>query len=485
MLILQLTVVLHLQKNDMNINEFEINAHKVIDWIVDYYKNIEKYPVLSKSNPKDIFNQFSDFPPENSVDFDTIFAEFNEKIIPGITHWQHPDFFAYFPASSSFPSLLGEMLTSAIGAQCMSWQTSPAAAELEEKVMIWLRKMIGLPEYFEGVIQDTASTATLCSILSAREKFSNFSINHQGYENNKFTIYCSSEAHSSIEKAVKISGIGRSNMRKISTFDDFSINYFELDKQIEIDLEAGFKPLAIVAALGTTGSTAIDNLFEVGKIANKYNIWLHVDAAFAGSALILEQFRWMIKGIEFVDSFVFNPHKWLLTNFDCSAYFVKDKGALIQTFEILPEYLKTKNDNVVNNYRDWGIQLGRRFRALKLWMVIQSYGVKGLQEKIQFQLDLTEYFLKELKNIDNIEILAPVYFTLVCFRFNDNKLDESELNIINEKLHQTILEDSNLYFTHTKLNGKYTLRIVLGQNLLEKKNVDYLLSEIKKAVQDV
>ncbi len=469
----------------MNIEEFEINSKLVLDWISDYYRNIESYPVLSNSKPGEIFKKFSDNPPENGVDFKNTFEEFKEKIIPGITHWQHPNFFAYFPASSSFPSLLGEMLTSALGAQCMIWQTSPAAAELEEKVMIWLRKMIGLPDYFEGVIQDTASTATLCAILTAREHKSSYSINHNGFDSNKFVVYCSQEAHSSIEKAIKIAGIGKNNLRKISVDEEFSMNIEELERTILIDINNGLKPLAIVGALGTTSSTAVDSIKVIGAIAKKFNLWFHVDAAFAGSALILDEYRWMIDGIENVDSFVFNPHKWLLTNFDCSAYFVKDKGALIQTFEILPEYLKTKNDNVVNNYRDWGIQLGRRFRALKLWFVLQSYGVNGLKQKIQDHLNLTSYFLEKLNSLGNIEILAPVKFNLICWRFNNGILEESDLNIINEKLHQELIDDTNLYFTHTKLNGKYTIRTVIGQNLVEKRHLDFALEEIKKAVQNI
>jgi len=456
----------------MNTNQFRKYAHELVDWIADYYSEIEKYPVMSQSKPGEIFDAFNDFPPEKPVPFEKTFEEFNNIIMPGITHWQHPKFFGYFPASTSFPSLLGEMLTSAIGAQCMIWQTSPAAAELEEKTMNWLKRMLGLPVNFSGVIQDTASTATLCSLLTAREKFSSYSINENGFDSQMFTAYCSSEAHSSIEKAVKIAGLGKSNLRKIAVDEDFSMIPEALENQIEIDLINGFTPLFLTAALGTTGSTAVDNLKSIGEICNKYSIWLHVDAAFAGTALLLPEFRWMLEGIDFVDTFVFNPHKWMLTNFDCSAYFVKDREALIKTFEIMPEYLKTNVDDHVNNYRDWGIPLGRRFRALKLWFVIQTYGVEGLQNKIRHQLALTQQFIGMLDSRTDFEILAPVKFNVICFRYKpENLTDEIEINKVNAVLLDALNSTGKIFMTHTKLNGKYTLRFVIAQNLVEQRHI--------------
>ena len=337
----------------MNLEEFRASGHELVDWMADYFKNIENYPVKSKVKPKQIINQLPLEPPEKGEPFADLMEDFNKIIIPGITHWEHPSYFAYFNANNSYPSILAEMLTATLGAQCMIWQTSPAAAELEERVMEWTAKLIGLPDIFTGVIQDTASTATLCSLLTAREKLSDFKINKSGlYNHKKLTVYCSEQSHSSIEKAVKIIGLGNNYLRKIAVDDNFAMIPSQLDNTIAKDIENGFQPLAVVAATGTTGSTAIDPLKEIGIICNKYKVWLHVDAAYAGTGLVVPEKRWMIEGIEKADSFVFNPHKWMFTNFDCSAYFVKDKEALIRTFEIMPEYLKTKEDDRVNNYRD-------------------------------------------------------------------------------------------------------------------------------------
>lgn len=457
----------------MDINTFEKLAKELINWIVEYYKTIETYPVKSQVNPREIYNKIPDTPPQNSESFEKIFNDFQEIILPGITHWQNPKFFAYFPANTSFPSILAEILTSAIAAQCMKWETSPAATELEEKVMDWLRDMIGLPNDFKGVIQDTASTSTLVSILSARENFSNYAINESGFDCTKYRVYCSTETHSSIEKAVKISGIGKSNLVKISVDEKFSLIPALLKESIENDLAKGYAPLCTVATIGTTGSTAVDSIKEIGKICKEYHIWLHIDAAFLGSALILPEYRWMLDGIEYADSFVFNPHKWLFTNFDCSAYFVKDVATLVRTFEIIPEYLKTKSDSYTNNYCDWGIQLGRRFRALKLWFVIRSFGVNGLKEKLRYHISLAKKFEEMLRQNDDFEILAPVVANLICFRYKPKNIsDEGSINMLNELILSAINQTGKIYLTHTKLNGKYTLRMVIGQTNVEEKHIE-------------
>lgn len=448
-----------------NIDEFKKYAYEFIDWIVEYYKNIENYPVKSQVKPKDIFNKLPEKPPEKAEAVETIFEDFKKIILPGITHWQSPNFFAYFPANSSYPSLLAEMLTSALGVQGMKWETSPSATELEEKVMNWLKVMIGIPENFSGVIQDTASTSTLASIICAREKFSEYEINQNGFKDfENYRVYCSTETHSSIEKAVKIAGIGKNNLVKIKVDEEYKMDTIELEKAIAKDIKNKLKPLCVVVALGTTGSTAVDPLEKISGICKKYNLWLHIDAAFAGSALILPEFRWMLKGIEQADSFVFNPHKWLFTNFDCSAYFVKDKEVLIRTFEILPEYLKTRSDSNVNNYCDWGIPLGRRFRALKLWFVIRSFGVNGLQEKLRYQISIAKNLEKKIREEKEFEILTPVTFNLICFRYKPFEIkSEDELNKLNEKLLHKINDTGKIYLSHTKLNGRYTLRMVIGQ----------------------
>ncbi|NOX48134.1 MAG: aminotransferase class I/II-fold pyridoxal phosphate-dependent enzyme [Chlorobi bacterium] len=457
----------------MDKKEFRKQGHIFVDWMADYLDSVEKLPVKSSIKPGEIYNILNESPPEKGEEMDNIFADFKEKIIPGITHWQSPNFFAYFPANSSPASLLAEMLTATLGVQGMIWETSPAAAELEEKTMNWLKQMIGLPKGFEGVIQDTASTATLTAILTAREKKSEFSINKKGFGNESYRIYCSTETHSSIEKAVKIAGFGKQNLVKVRTDGQFRMDSPELEKAIQHDISMGKIPLCIVATLGTTGSTAIDPLKKIAEISSKYNIWLHVDAAFAGTALILDEFKWMIEGIEKADSFVFNPHKWMFTNFDCSAYFIKDKQALINTFAINPEYLRTQTQGQVNDYRDWGIQLGRRFRALKLWFVIRSFGVHGLQEKIRGHISLAKWLEGEINKSTSFEMLTPRTLNLICFRYKPLGVESlDELNTINERVLHEVNQTGKVFITHTKLNGAYSLRMVIGQTNVEKTHVE-------------
>ena len=457
-----------------SVDIFRKEAHKMVDWIADYYANIEKYPVKANIRPGSVFSAIPDSPPSEPEDMKQIFSDFESIIMPGITHWQSPGFFAYFPANTSFPSLLAEMLSSALGAQCMKWETSPAATELEEAVMNWLRKMTGLPANFEGVIQDTASTSTLCAILTAREKSSAFDVNNKGmaaYDGMR--VYCSTEAHSSVEKAVKIAGIGRENLVKIGTDKEFRMDPVLLEKAITGDIQNGFRPVCVVAAIGTTGSTAVDPVEEIARICSKYNIWLHVDAAYAGTALILPEYRYLLKGIDMADSFVFNPHKWLFTNFDCSAYFVKDSESLINTFKLVPEYLRSQIQEHVNDYSNWGIQLGRRFRALKLWFVIRSFGVNGLQEKVRHNIALAQGLKKRIEEHELFELLAPVEFGLVCFRFHPRGIDNTDiLNQMNEQLLLAVNGTGKVYLTHTKLDGKYTLRMVTSQTNIEQSHVE-------------
>lgn len=471
----------------MNLDEFRKHGHELIEWMANYFENIESLPIKSKVQPGEIINQLPEFAPDHAEDFEIIMDDFNRVIVPGITHWQHPGWHAYFTANNSYPSILAEMLTSAMGAQCMSWATSPAATELEERVMDWLRDMTGLPKSFHGVIQDTASTATLVAMLTAREKHTNYQINNNGfYGRGVFRIYCSTEAHSSIERAVKIAGFGSDHLHKIDVDENFAMKPEALEAAIVSDSEHGFLPLAVVAAIGTTGSTAVDPLEEIGNICKKYKIWLHVDAAWAGTAMLLPEMRYMIKGIENVDSYVFNPHKWMFTNFDASAYFVKDKEALIRTFEILPEYLKTKEGTSVNNYRDWGIQLGRRFRALKLWFVIRTYGVDGLKEKINNHLRWAHDFAGWVENDPDFELLAPAPLATVCFRLKpQNGNNERILNDLNKRFLEEINYTQKVFLTHTTLNGKFTIRMVIGQTRTEKSHIREAWKLIKEASQKI
>ena len=448
---------------------FRQYGYKFVDWIADYFEEIEKYPVLSPVKPGSILNQLPESPPREGESLETIFEDFKKIIIPGITHWQHPSWFAYFPANNSPPSVLAELLTAGLGAQCMVWQTSPAAAELEERVLEWLRQLLGLPEGMQGVIQDTASTATLVALLTAREKATNFESNREGLKKS-LIIYISEEAHSSVDKGAKIAGYGAQNIRRIPTDDTFAMIPKKLGESVKADKEKGFVPTCVVATVGTTSSIAVDPLSSIGQICSEHGIWLHVDAAYAGTAAILPEKRWMLEGVEFVDSFVFNPHKWMLTNFDCSAYFVRDPGALIQTFEIHPEYLKTGMDAEVKNYRDWGIQLGRRFRALKLWFVLRSYGVRGLQNLIREHIRLAKLFESWVKDNKAFELMAPVNLSVVCFRLNTGG-DEEQLTGLNKKFEGVLNKTGKIFISHTSLRGKYVLRLAIGARMTDERNV--------------
>jgi aromatic-L-amino-acid decarboxylase len=470
----------------MKPEEFRKQAHDLVDWMAGYLENVESFPVKSSVTPGDILSRIPDNPPEHGEPFSNLMKDLDEIIMPGITHWQNPNFFAYFPANTSPPSILAEMIISTLGAQCMIWETSPAAAELEEKMMVWLRDMIGLPKDFEGVIQDSASTATLAAILTAREKKSGFSINSEGAAHSgTLRVYCSDQTHSSVEKAVKISGIGRKNLVKIPVRDDFSLDPEILKKEIARDINSGFIPCCVVATIGTTGTTAVDPIRAIGEICRENGLWLHVDAAMAGTALILPEFQWMLDGREFIDSFVFNPHKWMFTNFDCTAYFVKDVATLIKTFGILPEYLKTRTRGQVNDYRDWGVPLGRRFRALKLWSVIRSYGTDGLREKIRYHISIASELAVVISKESDFEILAPVVISVVCFRFKPAGFSEGQLNALNEKLNHQLNDSGKLYLTHTMLKGKYTLRMVTAQTNVTLEHVEKAWNLIVKTARSI
>jgi aromatic-L-amino-acid decarboxylase len=464
----------------MKPDDFRKHAHELVEWMAGYMENVENFPVKSSVAPGEIFKKIPDNPPLHSEPFDSLMKDFDEIIMPGITHWQNPNFFAYFPANTSPPSILAEMVIATLGAQCMIWETSPAAAELEEKVMIWLRDLTGLPSGFEGVIQDSASTATLAAILTARERVTNFSINNEGSEHaGTLRVYCSDQTHSSVEKAVKICGIGRKNLVKISVKDDFSMDTEKLREAIIDDQKKGFIPCCVVATLGTTGTTAVDPLRAIGEICHENGIWLHVDAAMAGTALILPEFQWMLEGKEYIDSFVFNPHKWMFTNFDCTAYFVKDAGVLIKTFEVLPEYLKTRTRGKVNDYRDWGVPLGRRFRALKLWSVIRSYGTEGLRNIVRDHIRIAARLSEMISNESDFEILAPVIISVVCFRYIPSGYSEEQINALNEKLNHQLNDSGQLYLSHTILNGRYTLRMVTAQTNVTYEHVEKAWDLIK------
>ncbi len=460
----------------MDRKTFRKYGHAIVDWIADYMDHIEKYPVLAQVEPGEIADRLPKAPPEEPEEMEAIFNDFKGIVLPGMTHWQHPSFFAYFPANTSEPSILAEFITAALGAQCMVWQTSPAATELEEVVMDWLRQMLRLPEGFSGVIQDTASTSTLCALLCARERATSFAINEHGFRDGssqRLVVYTSEEAHSSVEKGVKIAGFGKDNLCFIPSGADFAMIPEELEKAIDADRKDGHTPCCVVATVGTTSSTSMDPLRPIGEICDHYGLWLHVDAAMAGTAAMLPEMRHILDGIEFADSFVFNPHKWLFTNFDCSAYFCKDPKALTSTFEILPEYLKTDADRQVKNFRDWGIPLGRRFRSLKLWFVIRSFGIRGIQQKVRAHIKLAKEFASWIREDPHFEVMAPVTINLVCFRYHPSHrtLSEEGLEQINKALMDELNRSGKMFITHTKLKGKFSLRLCIGQTNTTREHV--------------
>ncbi len=448
----------------MDNDEFRRQGHAIVEWIARYFQDVEQYPVRSRVKPGEVKDALPALPPTGSEPFDLFMQDFDRIIMPGITHWQSPNFFAYFPANSSPPSVLAEMLTAALGAQCMLWETSPAAAELEERMMEWLRLMTGLPEGFEGVIQDSASSATLAALITAREKATGFRSNSEGLNDaGRLRVYSSTQTHSSVEKGVGVAGFGRNNLVKVVVRDDFSMDTDALERAIITDRDAGYIPCCVIATLGTTGTTAIDPLRAVGEICRKYGLWMHVDAALGGTALLLPEMRWMADGIEYADSLVFNPHKWMFTNFDCSAYFVRDAATLIRTFEILPEYLKTRTRGKVNDYRDWGIPLGRRFRALKLWAVIRSYGIEGLRGAIREHIRIARMLAGLIEAEKHFELMAPVPLNAVCFRYRPEGMGDDEANMLNEKINHALNDTGRIYLTHTKVDGRYVLRMVTAQ----------------------
>ena len=456
----------------MSPEEFRRQGHAVVEWIADYYSRGEDFPVLSRVQPGEIRAKLPPCAPEKGERFEDIFADVDRIIIPGITHWQSPNFFGFFSANASGPGILGDLLSSGLGVQGMLWSTSPACTELETHVLDWLIPMLGLPEKFlstgtgGGVIQDTASSAVLCAVLAARERATQYASNRKGSDG-RLVAYVSTQTHSSIEKAIKIAGLGSDNLRAIEVDENCSMRADALVRQIKADKDAGLTPCFVCATVGTTSSTAIDPVRAIGAICREHNIWLHVDSAMAGTAALCPEFRFLHDGVELADSYCFNPHKWMLTNFDCSCFYVADRGHLIRTLSILPEYLRNRatESRAVIDYRDWHVQLGRRFRALKLWFVIRYYGIGGLQQNVREHVRLAQQFAAWVRANSKFELAAPVPVNLVCFRL---RRSDAENQMLMDRLNQS----GKLYLTHTKLGGKLTLRFCIGQTHTETRHVE-------------
>ena len=469
----------------MTPDEFRRHGHAVVDWIADYQSRIESFPVLSQAKPGQIRASLPPDPPAHGEAFEALLKDVHQLILPGVTHWQSPNFFAYFPANGSGPGILGDLLSSGLGVQGMLWSTSPACTELETHMMDWLVAMLGLPEQFRssntggGVIQDTGSSSNLCALLAARERATGYTSNKKGCDG-RLVAYASTQTHSSLEKAAMIAGVGTENLRLIEVDENFAMKPDALAQQVEADRRAGLTPCFVCATVGTTSSNAMDPVGAIAEICRKNSLWLHVDAAMSGTAMVCPEFRQLQSGLELADSYTFNPHKWMGANFDCSCFWVADRKALIQTLSILPEYLRNQatESGAVIDYRDWHIQLGRRFRSLKLWFVIRHYGVEGLQHNVREHVRLAQGFAEWVRNDDRFELAAPVPLNLICFR---HKAGDAANQGIMDRLNRS----GDLFLTHTKLNGKLTLRLSVGQMNTKARHVEKAWERIKEEADKI
>lgn len=457
---------------DMPLEDFKRHGYELVDWIAGYFGKIEDFPVLSQVQPDWLKDNLPNSAPEKGEDFGDIFGDVDKIILPAVTHWNHPNFHGLFSTSTSAAGIFGEMLSATFDMKAMLWRTSPASTELEDVVLDWLRQMLGLPDFFEGIIYDTASVSTMQAIAAAREK-ADLNIREEGMSGRTdlplLRVYCSEHVHSSIDKAVITLGLGQRSLRKIAVNERFEMIPEKLAEAIDEDISAGFLPICAIPTIGTTSSSSVDPVDAVADICEKNNIWLHVDAAYAGPTAIIPEFRSLFKGWERADSIVLNPHKWLFTPFDLSVLYCKDLGIMKQAFTLVPEYLKTNEEDTVKNGMDYGIQLGRRFRALKFWFVLRYFGREGLTDRIREHCRLARLFASWVDGSEDFEMLAPVPFGLVCFRACPKGVDD--LNALNEKIMNEINSSGEAYLSHTKLNGKYTLRLSVGSIRVEERHL--------------
>jgi len=461
--------------------EFRRAGYAVIDWLADYHERVADLPVMAQVAPGAIRAALPPAPPATGEPFEAILADVERLIEPGLMHWQSPNFFGYFPANTSPPSILGELMSAGLGVQGMLWQTSPACTELETHVLDWLADMLGLPARFKshgrggGVIQDSASSATLCALLAARERSSGYHAREQGNPGD-LVAYCSSETHSSLEKAMSIAGLGRARLRRIATDVHRAMDVDALDAAMRADAACGLRPFFVCATVGTTSTLAVDPVAAIGGVAAAYGAWLHVDAAMAGSAALCPEFRYLNDGLERADSYCFNPHKWLLTNFDCDCFYVADREPLLAALTVLPEYLRNAASEAGEaiDYRDWQIPLGRRFRALKLWFVIRSYGVDALQEFVRHHVALAGDLADWIEADDLFELVVPRSLNLVCFARRAAGADDRALL-------DRLNADGHLFMSHTVVDGRFCLRLCVGQTHTSREHVHAAWQRIRAA----
>lgn len=446
----------------MNDNEFRDWSHKAADWGADYRASLRDRPVRAQTKPGAVFNAVPVAAPETPEAMGAIFADFETLILPGMTHWQHPRFFAYFPANAAPASVVAEQLVTAMAAQCMLWQTSPAATELETRVLDWLRRALGLPDGFSGVIQDSASSATLAAVLVMRERALKWAGNKEGLPGQKrLRIYCSGQVHTSIDRAIWVAGIGEDNLVRIPTAGELQgMDPAALDAAIAADKAAGFLPAGIIASVGGTSIGGTDDIAAVCAVARKHDLYVHVDAAWAGSAMICPEFRHLWAGVEQADSVVFNPHKWLGAQFDCSAHFLRDPESLVKTLAIQPEFLKTHGHDGIINYSEWSVPLGRRFRALKIWFLLRAYGLEKLRTMIRNHVAWSQKVAKRLAATPDFRITSTPMLSLFSFRHEPTNV--TDLDAHNLALVAAINDDGRIYLTQTKLNGQSVIRFQAG-----------------------
>jgi len=469
----------------MTPSEFRHWGREVVDWIADYMERVENYPVAASVEPGQIRSRLPDGPPEEGEPFEAILRDVNEILMPGVTHWQSPNFFGYFPCNNSGPSILGEMMSAGLGVQGMLWATSPACTELETHVLDWVVELLGLPKHFRsdsrggGVIQDSASSATLCAIIAARERATSGQSNQMGVRA-PLTAYATAHTHSSVEKGIRIAGLGSANLRLVETDDQCRMRPDRLREAIAADLAAGRKPCFVCATVGTTSTTAIDPLAEIGPVCREHDLWLHVDAALAGTAALCPEFRFIHDGLDGADSYCFNPHKWMFTNFDCDCFFVRDRAALIRALSVLPEYLKNKatESGKVIDYHDWQIPLGRRFRALKLWFVIRWFGAAGLRAKVREHVALAQELARWVESDPRFERMAPAPLNLVCFRHRGG--DAATQQILDK-----VNGSGKIYLSHTRLGDRLVLRMCVGQTHTQRRHVETAWRLIAEAANDL
>jgi aromatic-L-amino-acid decarboxylase len=471
----------------MTPEEFRREAHRLIDWIADYRATIEERPVMAKVEPGDIKAMLPKSAPEQAESFDAIFADIDRVIAPGLSHFQHPSFYGYFPANADLAAVLGDFLGSGLGVIGLAWQSSPALTEIEEVACDWLRRLSGLSDAWRGVIHDTASTATLVGLISARERTSRYALARGGLQSGEppMAVYVSAQAHSSVDKGATLAGFGMENVRHIETDDDFGMRPDRLRSAILADKAAGLRPCAIVATVGTTATTAIDPLQPIGEIAREFGLWLHVDAAMAGSAMILPECRWMFQGIEAADSMVTNPHKWLGASFDCSVYMVRDVEHLVRVMSTNPSYLQSSVDGRVANLRDWGIPLGRRFRALKLWFLLRSSGAEAIRARLRRDMENARWLAEEVRKTPNWKVLAPVHLQTVCLRHEPPGLTGPALDRHTQAWAEAVNKSGEAYVTPATLEGRWMVRVSIGSLATERDHVADLWRLMQRLAEDI